>query len=96
MRSAVPQCWAASGIVGLAIIKSTPVKYEFFYQVRPDTAVQVPVHFRQSEIHAQMDSSLQLFRENEFVVPETMDSWWEAFRDHAGTVPAPVRPAVVT
>ena len=85
-RRAVDRSWAAS---------EGPLKHE---PVHAKTAragracVQVPIDFTQAEIQAQMDASLLLFRENTFVVPETMNSWWEAFREHHGAAPAAVRP----
>lgn len=52
--------------------------------------------FTQPEIQTQMAASLQLFRENKYVVPETMNSWWEAFQEYTGPAPSAVRPCATT
>eukprot|EP00892_Ulva_mutabilis_P011129 jgi/Ulvmu1/8389/UM042_0096.1 len=71
--------------VGRSAFGSTGISVELYWVSTPE----VPIDFTQPETQAQMDASLQRFRENEFVVPATVDSWWEAFRDFHGAAPAP-------
>ena len=49
-----------------------------------------PVDFSDPQVQSEMDASLQLFRENEFVVDGTLSSWWEELKGN-GTAPG-VRP----
>jgi hypothetical protein len=42
--------------------------------------VQVPIDFTDPNIQQQMDTSLELFQENDYVVGDTIRSWWLDFR----------------
>lgn len=39
-----------------------------------------PLDFSDPAVQAQMDESLQLFRDNEYVRGDTMSSWWEEMK----------------
>lgn len=46
------------------------------------------VDFAESRVQRQMDASLELYRENDFVVGDTMSSWWESLKAaNDGTAP---------
>lgn len=56
---------------------------------RVECAVQAPVDFTDPSVQEAMDASLQLFQSNEYVLPDTTSSWWDAFREYQnGTVSA--------
>eukprot|EP00892_Ulva_mutabilis_P011134 jgi/Ulvmu1/8393/UM042_0100.1 len=50
---------------------------------------EAPVDFTAAQTQEAMDASLRLFQANEYVLDETVSSWWDAFRDSLnGTVTA--------
>eukprot|EP00892_Ulva_mutabilis_P011135 jgi/Ulvmu1/8394/UM042_0101.1 len=50
---------------------------------------EAPVDFTAAQTQEAMDASLRLFQTNEYVLEETVSSWWDAFRDYLnGTVTA--------
>lgn len=54
------------------------------------------VDFAEPRVQQQMDASLELYRQNEFVVAETMSSWWEGLKSsNNGSAPG-VRPIPAT
>lgn len=51
-----------------------------------------PVDFSDSAVQAEMDRSLDLFRDNEFVVADTVSSWWEELKEMNGSSTVVLRP----
>lgn len=45
-----------------------------------------PLDFANPIVQTQLDGSLDLFRQNEFVAPGTVNSWWEELKGN-GTAP---------
>jgi hypothetical protein len=52
------------------------------------------INFADPEVQVQMDESLQAYRSSEYVMPETISSFWEALKDsNNGSAPG-VRPRI--
>ena len=52
-----------------------------------------PVDFSDTAVQTELDNSLELFRDNEFVVGDTVSSWWLALKDVNGSAPGVCLPA---
>lgn len=50
-----------------------------------------PVDFTETQVQQQMTDSLQLFRDNEFVVGGTLSSWWDTLLDTSNATTPGVR-----